>query len=214
MARYFLGDENRQYSLPWTAADPGTFQFPFLEIDRAHDWKEFTTALARFPGPGQNFVYADTAGNIGYHATGRNPIRRKNCPGDVPADGASGECEWDGMIPFEVLPGFYNPARGAVVTANQNPFPEDYKYPVNGHFATAAPRGSNSHAAGPPSRSGSPRRCSKYRRMSIPASPNFWRSRSWPRGTRAKPPILPYATPSISYAPGTARWKRAQPRRW
>jgi penicillin G amidase len=131
----FLGDENHQYSLRWAAADPGTFQFPFLEIDRAHDWKEFTAAIARFSGPGQNFVYADTAGNIGYHATGRNPVRRKGCDGDVPADGASGECEWDGMIPFDELPSFFNPARGAVVTANQNPFPEDYKYPVNGHFA-------------------------------------------------------------------------------
>jgi penicillin amidase len=131
----FLSDENRQYSLRWAAADPGTFQFPFLEIDRARDWKEFTAAIARFPGPGQNFVYADTAGNIGYHATGRNPIRRKGCDGDVPADGASGECEWDGMIPFDELPSFFNPASRAVVTANQNPFPEDYKYPVNGHFA-------------------------------------------------------------------------------
>jgi len=99
----FLSDEGHQYSLRWTAAEPGAFQFPFLDIDRAHDWKEFTTALGRFPGPGQNFVYADTAGNIGYHATGRNPIRKKGCGGDVPADGASGECEWEGMIPFDEL---------------------------------------------------------------------------------------------------------------
>jgi len=131
----FLNDENRQYALRWAAADPGSFQFPFLDIDRAHDWKEFTAAIARFPGPGQNFVYADTAGNIGYHATGRNPIRRKGCGGDVPADGATGECEWDGIIPFDELPSFFNPRSRAVVTANQNPFPEDYQYPVNGHFA-------------------------------------------------------------------------------
>jgi penicillin amidase len=131
----FLADENHEYSLRWTAADPGSFQFPFLEIDRAHDWKEFTRALARFPGPGQNFVYADTDGNIGYHATGRNPIRKAGCAGDVPADGASGQCEWEGMIPFEELPQFFNPARGAIVTANQNPFPADYSYPVAGNFA-------------------------------------------------------------------------------
>ena len=131
----FLNDENRQYALRWTAADSGAFQFPFLNIDRAHDWKEFTAAIARFPGPGQNFVYADTEGNIGYHASGRNPIRRKGCDGDIPANGASGECEWDGMIPFEELPNFFNPAGGAVVTANQNPFPDSYPYPVNGKFA-------------------------------------------------------------------------------
>ncbi len=132
----FLADGSRQYALKWTAADAGAFQFPFLDINRARDWKEFTAALARFPGPGQNFVYADTAGNIGYHATGRNPIRPKGCGGDVPADGASGQCEWTGMIPFDELPNFYNPASGAVVTANQNPFPENYPYPVNGMFST------------------------------------------------------------------------------
>jgi penicillin G amidase len=131
----FLNDENRQYALRWGAADPGSYQFPFLEIDRARDWKEFTAALARFPGPGQNFVYADTAGNIGYHATGRNPKRPVGCGGDLPADGASGECEWDGMIPFDELPQFFNPARGELVTANQNPFPENYPYAVAGHFA-------------------------------------------------------------------------------
>jgi penicillin G amidase len=132
----FLSDENHQYALRWTAADAGSFQFPFLDIDRARDWKEFTAALARFPGPGQNFVYADTAGNIGYHATGRNPIRPKGCGGDVPADGAAGDCEWNGMIPFEELPQFFDPAGGVVVTANQNPFPEDYPHSVNGLFAT------------------------------------------------------------------------------
>ena len=86
------------------------FQFPFLDLDRARNWKEFTAALARFPGPGQNFVYADVDGNIGYHATGRLPIRPANCGGDVPADGASGDCEWQGFIPFDDLPQFFNPA--------------------------------------------------------------------------------------------------------
>ncbi len=132
----FLSDENHQYSLRWAAADPGTFQFPFLDIDRARDWNEFTAALGRFPGPGQNFVYADTAGNIGYHATGRNPIRKPGCRGDLPSDGASGDCEWEGMIPFDELPHFFNPASGAIVTANQNPFPADYPHPVNGNFAS------------------------------------------------------------------------------
>ncbi len=132
----FLSEENRQYALRWTAAEPGAFQFPFLDLDRARDWKEFNAAIGRFPGPGQNFVYADTAGNIGYHATGRLPIRRKGCEGDLPVDGASGECEWDGTIPFDDLPHFFNPAAGEVVTANQNPFPGDYRYPVNGRFAT------------------------------------------------------------------------------
>jgi penicillin G amidase len=131
----FLSDENHAYALRWTAADPSGFEFPFLDIDRAHNWEDFTAAIARYPGPAQNFVYADAEGNIGYHAGGHLPIRPDHCEGDVPADGASGECEWQGPIPFEELPQSFNPPSGMIVTANQNPFPADYRYPVSGNFA-------------------------------------------------------------------------------
>jgi penicillin amidase len=123
----------RFLALRWMAAEPG-FQFPFLDINRAGNWSEFTAALARYPGPGQNFVYADVDGKIGYQAAGAFPIR-KNFDGDVPLDGSSGDFEWDGVIPFAELPSSLNPQRGYIVTANQNPFPEDYKYRVGGAFA-------------------------------------------------------------------------------
>ena len=138
----FVSDGDRQYSLRWTAAEPGGFTFPFLDIDRAHNWTDFTAAISRFAGPAQNFVYADVDGNIGYHATGHLPIRTK-CSGDVPSDGASGDCEWTGYIPFEELPQAFNPSSGIIATANQNPFlPADAKakskdaaLPPNGNFA-------------------------------------------------------------------------------
>jgi penicillin amidase len=122
-------------ALRWVAADPGIFQFPFLDIDRARNWQEFNAALARYPGPGQNFVYADIDGNIGYHAAGKLPIRR-NYYGDVPVDGSSGEFEWDGFIPYDQLPSAYNPPAGLIVTGNQNPFPADFAYHVNGNFGS------------------------------------------------------------------------------
>ena len=131
----YINDAKEHLALRWAAAEPGSFQFPFPEIDKAANWQEFTQALARFPGPAQNFVYADVDGNIGYHATGRLPIR-KGYMGDVPVDGSSGENEWQGFIPFDQLPAFYNPPSGIIVTANQNPFPPDYAYAVNGNFAS------------------------------------------------------------------------------
>src|SRR5450755_1257309 len=99
---------NRVFTLRWTAGEPGTFQFPFLQLNQARNWAEFRAALKRFPGPGQNFVYADREGNIGYQATGLLPIRRKYL-GDVPMDGSSGEYEWQGFIPFDDLPSRLNP---------------------------------------------------------------------------------------------------------
>ncbi len=130
----FATDGADRMALRWTAAEPGIIQYPFLDIDRAQDWGQFTAALARYPGPGQNFVYADTAGNIGYHAAGKLP-KRRGYAGDVPVDGSSGDFEWDGFIPFDQLPAVFNPPSGIIATANQNPFPADYAYPVNGNFA-------------------------------------------------------------------------------
>lgn len=129
-----LRDGNRLLALRWAAAEPG-YAFPLLDLNRARNFQEFTAALARYPGPGQNFVYADVDGNIGYQATGRLPVR-KNYDGSVPVDGSTGECEWDGFIPFEQLPRTYNPDSGVIVTANDNPFPAGYPYRVSGNFAS------------------------------------------------------------------------------
>jgi penicillin amidase len=129
----FLSEGNQNYALRWIAAEQAPFDFPFFDLDRASDWDGFNSVLARFAGPAQNFVYADTSGNIGYHATGHLPIR-KNCGGDLPVDGSKGECTWDGYIPYDQLPHVFNPPSGMIITANQNPFPADYPWPVSGRF--------------------------------------------------------------------------------
>ena len=124
---------NSFLALRWVAAETD-FAFPMLDLNRARNFQEFTAALARYPGPAQNFVYADVDGNIGYQAAGRLPIR-KTFDGSVPVDGSTGEFEWQGFIPFEQLPRAYNPPSGIVVTANQIPFPENYPYRVGGNFS-------------------------------------------------------------------------------
>lgn len=129
----FLSSGNRQFALRWVAAGM-EFKFPFLELNRARNWEQFRSALSRMIGPGANFVYADAAGNIGYQVAGKLPIR-KTYDGDLPADGASGEAEWEGFIPFEQLPSVFNPPSGMLVTANHDPFGADFPYRVNGRFA-------------------------------------------------------------------------------
>lgn len=130
----FLAEGGRFLSLRWAAADTAGVQFPILDLNRARDWTDFRAALARFPGPGMTFVYADVLGNVGSQATGRFPIRR-NFDGRVPLDGASGKFEWEGFIPFDKLPSTFNPASGIVISANQNPFPKNFDYTVSGDFA-------------------------------------------------------------------------------
>ena len=133
----FVTEGGDRMALRWVVEDPSIYQYPILEYDRAQNWQQFTAALARFPGPGSNFVYADVDGNIGYHAVGKLP-KRRGYTGDLPIDGSTAAFDWDGYIPFDQLPAAFNPARGIIVTANQNPFPPDYPYPVNGNFAPPA----------------------------------------------------------------------------
>jgi penicillin amidase len=123
---------DRVYTMRWTAADG--FGFPFMDINRASNFQQFRAALSTFWGPTQNFVYADKAGNIGYQAAGRVPVRH-NFDGDFPVDGASGNFEWDGYIPFEQMPNVYNPPSGVIATANQRTFPDDYPFHITGSFA-------------------------------------------------------------------------------
>jgi penicillin amidase len=122
----------RWMSRRWVAAESGRFQFPLLELNQARNWEEFRRALSRFPGPGQNLVYADVDGNIGYQAVGILPVR-EGYRGDIPADSSR---DWKGFIPFDEMPRAFNPSAGTIVTGNQNPFPASYHYPVEGHFAS------------------------------------------------------------------------------
>ncbi len=127
-----IHENGKSYSMRWIATDG--FDFPFFDIDRAQNWQQFRSALSGYWAAAQNFIYADRAGNIGYQAAGRVPVRR-DFYGDAPLDGASGQFEWDGYIPFEQMPSFYNPASGIIATANQNPFPPDFAYRIDGNFS-------------------------------------------------------------------------------
>ena len=112
----------------WTAldADDSTLA-AMLKISEAHSWSDFTEALREFVVPSQNFVYADTAGHIGYYAPGRIPIRSSG-DGSLPSAGWTGESEWTGWIPFEDLPHTFDPPGHVIVTANQRPMPASYPY--------------------------------------------------------------------------------------
>jgi penicillin amidase len=107
----------RKFALRWTALDPVCEMSAFLSLDAAKNWDDFRSALATYPGPAQNFVYADVDGHVGYYAAGNIPIRRTGT-GDAPYDGAGDAGDWLGYVPFDRLPHVLDPPDGFVVTAN------------------------------------------------------------------------------------------------
>jgi penicillin amidase len=117
------------YALKWTALQPNGIGFPFMRLNRASNWPEFTEALRGFYGPAQNFIYADDQGNIGFYDAGKIPIR-PNWKGNVAVPGGSDSFEWQGYIPFEELPHLYNPPEGIIVTANQRITGDSYPYAI------------------------------------------------------------------------------------
>ena len=122
-----LGFNNENpLALRWTASDPGTLPRAIRKLNKATNWQEFRGALQYWDVPGLNFVYADVAGNIGYQMTGRIPIRAENHSGLLPAPGWTDEFEWQGFIPFELLPRVFNPERGYIATANQAVVPLEF----------------------------------------------------------------------------------------
>ena len=115
-------------ALQWTALEPDdTTVEAFLDLNYASNWDEFTAALEKYIAPSQNFVYADTEGNIGYYAPGLIPIRRTG-NGMVPVPGWTDEYKWSAWIPFPSLPHAFNPEAGYIVTANNRAVPDDYRY--------------------------------------------------------------------------------------
>src|SRR3954470_13272905 len=115
--------ETRQVALRWTLYDG--LRIPFFDVNSAQKWEEFTKAFSQLVAPGQNVVYADVDGNIGYHATGKVPIRAAG-DGSLPVSGADNAHEWVSYIPFEKLPHIYNPPSGIIATANGRITPDGY----------------------------------------------------------------------------------------
>ncbi|UFH53983.1 penicillin acylase family protein [Spirosoma sp. KNUC1025] len=97
-----------------------------LRMNQARNWAEFRQACLFSRIPGENMIWAERNGTIGWQVVGLAPIR-KNFTGLVPVPG-DGRFEWSGYLPIQQLPNKLNPPEGYVVTANNNLTPADFPY--------------------------------------------------------------------------------------
>jgi penicillin G amidase len=117
----------RAYALRWTALEPGGLDFGFPLLGQAQDWNSFIETTRHIAGPGQNTIYADVDGNIGFTIPARIPVRASG-DGALPVPGDTDLYEWTGYIPFEELPRVENPPDGIIATANAQTVGPGYKY--------------------------------------------------------------------------------------
>ena len=123
-----LPGETRKIALRWTLQDG--MGLMFFDADSAENWDQFRKAFSSFGAPGQNVMYGDVDGHIGYQATGRVPVRAAG-DGSLPVSGSDDAHEWKGWIPFDEMPHVYDPPSGILATANGRITPEGYKYSIS-----------------------------------------------------------------------------------
>ncbi|HEY1750833.1 MAG TPA: penicillin acylase family protein [Caulobacteraceae bacterium] len=106
-------------------SEPGTSAyFGSIEYDDAVDWPTFSREMSQWGTPSENMVFASTAGDIGWIAAGRAPIR-PNWDGLMPVPG-DGRYEWAGFLRADQLPSVHNPAQGWFASANEMNLPPGY----------------------------------------------------------------------------------------
>jgi penicillin amidase len=118
---------NVAYAIRCAWLEPGGAPYmASLRMNQSTTFEEFRDACSYSHIPGENMIWADNSGTIGYQAVGIAPVR-KNWSGLVPVPG-DGSYEWDGYLPIKELPNATNPEKGFWATANQNVVTADYKH--------------------------------------------------------------------------------------
>ena len=140
---------HKAYAVRAGSLEPGCAPYlASLRMNQARDWTTFRQACAFSRVPGENMIWADRTGTIGWQAVGLSPIRQQVNPGSairttptrkitspytvggsytgllpVPGDG---RFEWAGFLTIDQMPSKLNPPEGYVVTANNNQIPPSF----------------------------------------------------------------------------------------
>ena len=123
-------------SMRWTALEPSDEFKAIFSLNKAGGWNEFKEALRNFTVPGQNFMYADKEGNIGYVCAAKLPVRNFVSPAFV-YDGTTSASDWRGFVPYDEMPKVFNPKENYLASAN-NKTVADFKYHISNLWEPAS----------------------------------------------------------------------------
>jgi penicillin amidase len=93
----------------------------FYRLNRADTLAKAREAASLIHAPGLNVVWASAAGDIGWWAAARLPLRPAGVDPHFVLDGSTGAADKPGFLPFSQNPQEENPARGYIVSANHQP---------------------------------------------------------------------------------------------
>ena len=121
-------------SMAWTGHWITSEMDAWVGLTTMENWSDFTSGVKGFGVPGQNIVYADVDGNIGWRPAVYIPIRKEGFS-MLPRPGEDKDYDWKGRVPFEDMPFLYNPPKGYISTANNRTIDEKFPYYISGLWA-------------------------------------------------------------------------------
>lgn len=120
-------------ALRWMALEKSNELLSVSLLNRAKNYSEFVTAINYFLCPAQNFIYADTKGNIALWGQGQYVNKWKE-QGKYIMSGKDSTTMWGDLVPVSENPHVVNPEQGFLSSANQNVSDTTYGYWYNGKF--------------------------------------------------------------------------------
>ena len=120
-------DTDKVMSLRWAPYEPMKSRLKMADFMRAKSVDDIRRSLASFDIIMLNFVFGDINGNIGWHVSGRLPVRSDG-DGAIPTAVTDGADNWVGFVPFDEMPQAYNPEKGWLGTCNHNTITSDFPY--------------------------------------------------------------------------------------
>ncbi len=107
----------------WTGSDGRTDIEMFFDMMRSENVEDARKALLQSVSTNQNWVIADTAGDIAwypYSSVPKRPWVSAATPAWTPLDGKGG-FEWEGRVAYDKLPQMKNPTNHFIATTNTDP---------------------------------------------------------------------------------------------
>lgn len=138
-SNFIYNSDEKNYpdiSVRWLGNEFSDEMHAFLSMNKAKNFNEFKEAISYFSLPGQNFVYADNDGNIGYVMGGNIPLRSLSSS-TIISDGTNSKNDWMGILGKSEMAYIYNPPENFIATAN-NKVVDDFKYHISNLWEPSA----------------------------------------------------------------------------
>jgi penicillin amidase len=129
-----LTQKNIAMSMSWTGHWVTTEMDAWVTLNTMENWDDFSAGVELFGVPGQNIVYADVEGNIGWRPAVFVPIRKDGFS-MIPRPGHDSSYDWKGKVPYDEMPYLYNPDKGFISTANNKTIDNSFPYYISGLWA-------------------------------------------------------------------------------